>query len=133
MEKTYLICLVLSIITIHVYTQETEIIDNEEAIYTIIEQLPSFPGGEEKMNEFIKSNLKYPDEAKSNRIQGTVYASFIITSSGKINNINILRGLGGGCDEETIRLIGSMPPWEPGKQRGKPVSVKFTLPVKFKL
>jgi len=105
----------------------------KNAIFTVIEQMPEFPGGEEAMIKYLSENLIYPDSAKVMGIQGTVYISFIIKESGEISNAKINRGIGGGCDKEALRVIESMPDWLPGLQRGKPVRVLINMPVVFRL
>jgi protein TonB len=98
-----------------------------------VETNPAFPGGEGKMYEYLGRNMKYPPIARDNNIQGRVYVSFVVEKSGKITDVRVLRGIGGGCDEEAIRVVKSMPSWSPGKQRGKAVRVRFNLPIVFKL
>ena len=105
----------------------------EEEIFTIVETNPSFPGGEAKMYAFLGKNMKYPPIARDNNIQGRVYVSFVVEKNGKITDVRVLRGIGGGCDEEAIRVVKAMPSWSAGKQRGKPVRVRFNLPIVFKL
>lgn len=105
----------------------------EEEIFTIVETNPSFPGGDAKMYEYLGKNMNYPPIAQDNNIQGRVYVSFVVEKNGKITDVRVLRGIGGGCDEEAIRVVKSMPSWSPGKQRGKAVRVRFNLPIVFKL
>ncbi|HNX44878.1 MAG TPA: TonB family protein [Bacteroidales bacterium] len=102
-------------------------------VFTVVEESPSFPGGADARAKFCSENLHYPPDAKKNNIQGTVFVNFIVERDGSISNVKVLRGIGGGCDEESIRLIKSMPRWIPGKQRGKPVRVRFNMPVRFTL
>lgn len=102
-------------------------------IFTVVEEMPSFPGGTEALMSFLRANLKYPEQAKEVGVQGKVYVSFTVNEDGQIVNIVVLRGIGSGCDEEAIRVVSAMPKWEPGKQRGKAVRVQFNLPVKFTL
>ena len=94
---------------------------------------PSFPGGYAAMMSFLQKNMTYPLLAKEVNISGTVYVEFIIEKDGSITNIVLLREIGGGCDEEAIRVVSMMPTWSCGLQNGIPVRVKFTLPVKFSL
>ncbi len=111
-----------------------DIILNETApVYTIVEEMPYFPGGDEARVKYLAENIKYPEIAKTYAIQGTVYISFIIEADGSISNVKILRGIGGGCDEEACRVIRDMPAWIPGSQNGKPVRVLFNMPIYFKL
>ncbi len=112
-------------------TVETEY--EGKMVFTEVEEMPYFPGGEAERNKFLSDNITYPQQATENGIQGTVYTSFIVDSNGKIEDAKILRGIGGGCDEEALRVVKLMPRWKPGKQSGKPVRVLFNMPVYFKL
>jgi TonB family protein len=100
-------------------------------IYSIVEEMPKFPGGEGAMLEFIAKNIKYPGKARENGIQGRVYITFVINKDGEIKDARVLRGIGGGCDEAALHVINSMPRWKPGKQNGRPVQVQFNLPINF--
>jgi len=102
-------------------------------IFTVVEEQPGYPGGEEARIGFLQSNIKYPEEAKELGIQGKVFVTFVVEVDGSITDVRVLRGIGGGCDEEAIRVVKSMPKWVPGKQRGVPVRVQFNLPIKFTL
>lgn len=105
----------------------------EEEIFTIVEEMPSFPGGEAKLFEYLGKNIKYPQIAKEAGISGIVYVTFVVDSNGNITDVQVLRGIGGGCDEEAMRVVKNMPKWTPGKQRGKPVKVRYNLPIRFSL
>lgn len=111
----------------------TDNISNGEKPLVTVEQMPSFKGGEAEMLKFISNNMKYPASAKENGIQGRVTVRFVITSAGKITDVQIIRGIDPACDKEAIRIVKNMPDWEPGKQNGKAVSVYYTLPIKFSL
>jgi protein TonB len=95
--------------------------------------MPEFPGGQAKMMEFIAQNIKYPAMARESGIQGRVFVNFVVEPDGSVSNVKVLRGIGGGCDEEAVRVVKSMPNWTPGRQRGKAVRVSFNLPVRFTL
>ena len=112
-----------------------EVIEVEEAkpVFTIVEEMPSFPGGEAERNKFLADNIVYPQQATENGIQGTVYVSFVVDSKGNVTDVKVLRGIGGGCDEEALRVVKMMPQWHPGKQNGKNVRVLFNMPIYFKL
>ena len=99
------------------------------------EEMPEFPGGETKLFKYIGKSMKYPKWEAENRISGTVYVSYEINEEGKVQNARVSKGVigGTGLDNEALRIIQNMPAWKPGKVNGKPVTVKFTLPVKFKL
>lgn len=105
----------------------------EPEIFRIVEEQPEFPGGESKMMEFLARNTVYPEIAKQSNIQGVVHVQFVVEPDGSISNVTVLRGIGGGCDEEAIRVVKSFPKWKPGRQRGKPVRVYFNLPFRFVL
>ena len=116
---------------IPVEIEEEEIVEAE--IFTVVEESPSFPGGDIARIKFLQQNIDYPTMARESGIQGTVYVTFVVEPDGKVSNVQILRGIGGGCDEEAVRVIKAMPRWHAGKQRGKPVRVQFNMPIKFTL
>ena len=105
----------------------------QELFGMIPETMPSFRGGEQKLFEFIGKNVVYPPEAIDAGIEGKVFVEFYIEKDGTVCDAKVLRGIGYGCDEEALRVIGLMPKWSPGKQRGKAVRVRYTLPINFKL
>lgn len=110
-----------------------EEVKKEEEPFKFVEQMPTFPDGEAAMMKYIREHVRYPAIAKENGIEGTVVIQFVVTSSGDINRVQVARGIGGGCDEEAVRVVKSMPNWKPGKHNGKAVPVSFTLPIRFKL
>jgi len=112
-------------------SEEEEVAEAE--IFMVVEDSPSFPGGDEARIRFLQENIKYPQMARESSIQGTVYVTFVVERDGSVTDVRVLRGIGGGCDEEAIRVIKAMPRWVPGKQRGKPVRVQFNMPIKFTL
>jgi periplasmic protein TonB len=98
-----------------------------------VDVLPEFPGGQEAMMKFLKKNLRYTDEARSNGITGRIHVSFIVNEEGVIESVGIMSGLGFGMDEEVVRVIGKMPKWSPGKFHGRDVKTAFVMPVFFSL
>ena len=106
---------------------------SKDAVYTAVDQYPDFPGGISELYKFLGINIRYPKEAQVNNIQGRVFVKFIVEKDGSINNVEILKGIGGGCDEEAKRVVNSMPKWNPGYQNSKPVRVYFNIPIVFKL
>ena len=106
---------------------------NADGVYQIVEEMPCFPGGDQKLMEYIANNINYPQEARDKGIEGRVFIGMVIEKDGSVSKVKILRGIGGGCDEEAERVISSMPKWKPGKVGGKPVPVSYMLPVNFKL
>ncbi|MCK9398556.1 MAG: energy transducer TonB [Bacteroidales bacterium] len=106
---------------------------DSEGIFMVTEQMPEYPGGEKALYDYLRQNLNYPVEAKKNGIQGSVYVIFIVDIDGYIKDIRVLRGIGGGCDKEAVRLIENMPRWKPAIQDGDPVKVQFNIPIRFSL
>lgn len=108
-------------------------IKKEEEIFTIVDQMPEFPGGISKMMEFIASNIQYPNSCSEMGIQGIVYVSFVVRKDGTIDDIRLLKGVHEAIDKEALRVVGMMPKWVPGKNSGREVDVRFALPIKFRL
>lgn len=105
----------------------------KDEVFIFVEVMPSFPGGEEARFKYLKENIQYPKKAKEKGIQGTVYLKFIVEKDGSVTNAEVVRGIGGGCDEEALRVVRNMPKWSPATQRGKRVRVYFTMPIKYTL
>ncbi len=104
-----------------------------EKPFVTVEQMPTFPGGEAEMQRYIASNLKYPVVAQESGIQGRVTVRFVVSKTGAIEDVNVIRGIDPSCDKEAVRVVKSMPKWIPGKQNGLNVPVYFTLPIVFRL
>jgi TonB family C-terminal domain len=121
-------------IVIPTVSKKEEPIDEEEIFY-IIEDMPTFNGKEAAVGfrEYVGKNLKYPDVAAENGIQGTVYVSFVVEPTGLVSNVKVIRGVDASLDREATRIVQNSPKWTPGKQRGKSVRVSFTFPIKFQL
>jgi len=102
-------------------------------VFTVVEEQPKYPGGNQEMFKFLGRNIKYPTKAANNNVQGKVFLQFVVTTDGDVRDIKVLKGIGAGCDEEAARVLALFPKWTPGKQDGKPVNVQFTLPVNFQL
>jgi len=104
-----------------------------DEVYNYVEIFPEFPGGEAEMQRFIARNIVYPQVALESGIEGVVVVQFVVDSKGIIRNPVVVRDIGGGCGEEALKVIRKMPTWKPGEQNGRPVSVRYTLPVRFRL
>jgi TonB family protein len=115
--------------------EEAKVAENPKSdvkpVFTIVEEMPSYPGGEAELKKFLATNLRVPDEARKAGISGTVYASFLVNEDGTVADAKIIRGLGQSCDNEVLRVINLMPKWHPGKQNDRPVTVQFNMPVNF--
>lgn len=108
-------------------TKET----NKDSVFNMVDEFPEFIGGDEARIKYINENINYPEDALESGIQGTVYITFVVEKDGSITNVRVLRGIGGGCDAEAMRVIKSMPKWKPGKQDGEAVRTQFNMPIKF--
>lgn len=106
---------------------------DEEEIFQVVEDMPEFPGGMEALLAYLGKNIKYPSIAQENNIQGRVIVEFVVNKDGTIVEPRVIKSLDASCDKEALRVIKAMPKWKPGKQRGKPVRVKYTVPVMFRL
>ena len=105
----------------------------ETKIFTVVEQMPMFPGGDAALMGYLRDNMHYPTVAAENGVQGRVVVGFVVERDGSITDVNVLRSVDPSLDREAMRVVKAMPKWTPGTQLGKPVSVKYTLPVKFSL
>jgi protein TonB len=112
--------------------QEEEVVE-EPQVFFIVEDMPEFPGGELALRKYIAENVRYPEMAKENDIQGTVYVRFVVDTDGSVKNVEVIRGVDQLLDKEAIRVVQSLPKWKPGKQRGKAVKVSHSVPIKFQL
>ncbi len=114
------------------FDTEPEVIE-DDLVHVRPEIMPEFPGGEQAMYAFLYSQIKYPALARELNIQGRVFVGFIIERDGSVSNVHIMRGIGGGCDEEAMRAVSNMPRWNPGRMGTQPVRVTYSLPVVFRL
>jgi len=115
-------------------TKEEKIVETvKEDAYTFVEEMPSFPSGNDELMRFIVSNIVYPEIAKRAGVAGKVLVQYVVEKTGDISDVTVLRGIGAGCDEEAVRVVKLMPGWKPGKQNGKPVRVRMVVPIVFKL
>lgn len=104
-----------------------------EEVFLVVEDQPEFPGGMPAFYEFVGERLKYPSQARRLGIEGKVYVQFVVDKTGDVTDIMLVRGIGAGCDEEAIRVMGLVPNFKPGKQRGKAVKVRMIVPIYFKM
>jgi TonB family protein len=106
-------------------------IDRSDTIYTVVEEKAEYPGGEMALVKYLSENLRFPDYARDHGISGRIFITFIIDKSGYVTDVQLLRGIGGGCDEEAMRVVSSMPKWTPAKINGKPVEIQYTIPINY--
>ena len=108
--------------------------NDEDVVFVIVEKMPEFPGGQQALWSFLANNVKYPAIAQENGIQGRTICQFIVNRDGSITDVEVVKSAGDpSLDKEALRLIKSMPKWNPGRQKGYPVRVKYTVPINFKL
>lgn len=112
---------------------EPDPVEPVDEVFDRVEKNATPKGGMKAFYKYIRKNLKYPRQAKRMGIEGKVFIQFVVDKTGALTQIKLVRGIGGGCDEEALRIIGDAPQWEPGKQRGRPVKQRITFPINFKL
>ena len=111
---------------------DKEALNLQDSIYRVAEVMPQYPGGPNEIMRYIQENIKYPQSAKANKIEGRVFVSFVVEKDGSITNATVLRGIDKECDAEALRVVSSMPKWNPGQQDGKNVRTQFTIPIIYK-
>lgn len=100
---------------------------------SVLDEAPEFPGGSEGLKAYLIENLRYPEQAKKDGVEGRVVVLFTVAEDGSIHNVEVSQGIGGGCDEEAIRVVKAMPKWKPAIKDGKPAAGQYALPISFKL
>jgi TonB family protein len=113
-----------------VYSQNTQTAPDPNKVYTVVQQRPDFPGD---INAWLAENIVYPQDAKNNNVQGTVYLSFVIEKDGSVSTVKVLRGANSSLDNESVRVVSAMPKWTPGTQDGVPVRVAYLVPIHYTL
>jgi periplasmic protein TonB len=116
-----------------VITEAPKVEEETEEIFTIVESTAEPKGGLAAFYQSVSEQIKYPAQARRMRVEGKVFVEFVVGKDGKITDVRAVKGIGAGCDEEAVRIIASSPPWNPGKQRGKPVRQRMVLPIIFRL
>lgn len=116
------------------FDEGEEVIEQSESdkVFEVVEKMPSFPGGQGALFDFMEKNIKYPKVAEDNGIQGRVILTFIVKKDGSLSNVRVAKSADPALDKEAVRLVKSMPKWNPGIEKGQYVNVKFTLPVTFR-
>lgn len=125
--------LLILLMLVTVYGAKGQDTTAKKETFQYVEQMPEYPGGTISMDAYIKQTLKYPEAAQKKGTSGKVYIKFVVDIDGTITDASVVRGISDECDEEALRVVNSMPKWKPGRQRGRPVRVVFTIPINFKL
>jgi len=143
MKMILLLCIISASTSIFAQTSRGEVADTtqkadpgmetEEEVFMVVEEMPEFPGGEAAMFKFIADNLEYPAEARENNIQGRVTVQFVIDEKGNITDAKVLSSPSSLLSAAALDVVNSMPQWKPGKQKGKEVSVRYLIPIRFVL
>lgn len=105
----------------------------EKQVLTYVEQMPEFSGGQPALLAYLQKNIRYPDDAREQGIQGKVFLSFVVDETGRVKDVKVKKGVYPSIDKEALRVVKAMPLWKPGIHNGKPVNVQFNLPISFKL
>jgi protein TonB len=116
-----------------VSAQKTVVAQKNQKVFDVVEQMPEYPGGIQALFEYLSQNVKYPSDAENQKVEGRVIATFIVETDGTINNVEVVKPVFPSLDAEAIRVLSGMPKWTPGKQSGKEVRVKYTVPINFNL
>lgn len=127
----YILALPLIVALLLVFSVDVK--SQNKDIYKTVEEMPAYPGGEKAMFDFISSNLKYPKSAVKEGAEGRVVVRYVVTETGEISDVTVLKGFNKACDEEAARVVKMMPNWTPGKLKGENVAVYYTLPIVFKI
>lgn len=132
MKKLILMSLMAVFCISTVSAQKTVVSKKNQKVFDVVEQMPEFPGGMEALVKYMAENMKYPEDAKKQLVEGRVLVQFIVETDGSVSNTEVLKRVFPSLDAEAVRVISGMPKWIPGKQNGKVVRVKYTIPVSFR-
>lgn len=131
MKKMILLSMMAVLGLMTANAQKTVISQSNQSVYDQVEQMPEFPGGMPAMIEFLQTNLKYPKDAIKQQVGGRVMVMFVVETDGTLSNVRVAKKVFPSLDSEAVRVVKTMPKWKPGKEKGRPVRVNFTLPVVF--
>ena len=131
MKKMILLSMMAVLCLMTANAQKTVVSQSNQNVYDQVEQMPEFPGGMPAMIEFLQTNIKYPKDAIKQDVGGKVMVMFVVETDGSISNVRVARKVFPSLDKEAVRVVKAMPKWKPGKEKGRPVRVNFTLPVVF--
>ena len=133
MRKLFLMCAMAVMCLVTANAQKTVVSQSSQSVYDEVEVMPEFPGGMQAMIEYLNTNIKYPKDAIKQEVSGRVMVMFVVETDGSLSNVRVARKVFPSLDAEAVRVIKTMPKWKPGKEKGKPVRVNFTLPIVFSL
>ena len=133
MKKLILMSLMAVCCLTTVNAQKTVVSEKDQKVYDMVEEMPEYPGGMEALMKYLTTNVKYPKDAVKQKIQGRVMVTFIVDTDGSITDVKVVKAVFPSIDKESVRVVKNMPKWKPGKKDGRPVKVKYTLPLAFHL
>lgn len=133
MKKLILMSLMAVCCLVTASAQKTVVSQKNQKVYDVAEQMPEYPGGMPAMFEFLQKNMKYPKDAKKQKVEGRVMVMFVVETDGSISDVKVAKKTFPSLDAEAVRVVQSMPKWTPGRDKGKVVRVQYTLPVSFRL
>ena len=131
MKKLVLLSMMAVLCLMTANAQKTVVSQSNQNVFDQVEEMPEFPGGMPALIEFLQTNIKYPKDAIKQDVGGRVMVMFVVETDGSISNVRVARKVFPSLDEEAVRVVKAMPKWKPGKEKGRPVRVNFTLPVVF--
>lgn len=133
MKKLLLMSLMAMLGFTTVSAQKTVVAQKNQQVFDVVEQMPEYPGGMQALLNYLMENVKYPEDAEKQKIEGRVIAVFVVETDGSISNVEVVKPVFPSLDAEAVRVLSGMPKWTPGKQSGKVVRVKYTVPINFQL
>ena len=133
MKKLLLMSLMAMLGLTTVSAQKTVVAQKNQQVFDVVEQMPEYPGGMQALFEYLSQNVKYPEDAEKQKVEGRVIATFVVETDGSISNVEVVKPAFPSLDAEAVRVLSGMPKWSPGMQSGKVVRVKYTVPINFNL
>lgn len=133
MKKLLLMSLMAMMGLTTVNAQKTVVAEKNQQVFDVVEQMPEYPGGMQALFEYLSQNVKYPEDAEKQKVEGRVIATFVVETDGSISNVEVVKPAFPSLDAEAVRVLSGMPKWSPGMQSGKVVRVKYTVPINFNL
>ncbi|MBP5776250.1 MAG: energy transducer TonB [Prevotella sp.] len=133
MKKLLLMTLMAMLGFTTVSAQKTVVAQKNQQVFDVVEQMPEYPGGIQALLDYLMENVKYPEDAEKQKIEGRVIAVFVVETDGSISNVEVVKPVFPSLDAEAVRVLSGMPKWTPGRQSGKVVRVKYTVPINFQL
>ena len=133
MKKLILMLLMAECCLMTAHAQKTVVSQTNQKVFDTVDQMPEYPGGMQAMIEFLQANMKYPEDAAKQKVEGRVMVQFVVETDGSISDVHVAKQVFPSLDAEAIRVVQAMPKWTPGKEKGKVVRVKYNLPIVFRM